>query len=465
MKRITGLTITILALAFLSSQSAFASARTWGNTTGTDYNAAASWNAGAGPAPGAGDVGSFTAAEVTQPNLSASLSNAGVYFQGAASGGYDLTAAGGVSLTLTGTSTSGSNGTSNSTAAAIRSDITSGTNTVDAPLILAPATGTQSTFVQASGGKLIVNGAISSAAGINLSLRGGGEIDLNSSNSFSTASIDTANEVVVLGNDSALGSGTFTVGASSTISASSARILANPVVLSSGTGTIGGSNAITFNGSVTAAGAVTRTLTVNNSALTTFGNVFLSDVSGTGRTLVINGTGNATINGVVADFNGSGTAGTLSHGGTGTLTLNSANTYTGGTLMSGGLTIANHDGAFGSGSVQLSAANVTLTLQNGTLNNYIADSAAFSLFAGTDAVNLNYTGTDVVNTLSVAGVGEAAGVYGSATSGAPNVIAEFNGTGTITVLTSSAVPEPSTLAMIAIGAASLVGAQIRRKRS
>ncbi len=77
--------------------------------------------------------------------------------------------------------------------------------------------------------------------------------------------------------------------------------------------------------------------------------------------------------------------------------------------------------------------------QNGALNNYIADSAAFSLFDGTDAVNLNYTGTDVVNTLTVALAGQAAGVYGSATSGAPNVLPEFVGTGTITVLTGTAV--------------------------
>lgn len=464
MKRITGLAITILALAFLSSQSAFAAARTWVNTAGnTDYNASTSWNAGAGPAPTTGDVGQFIAAEVAQPNVSVSVSNSGLYFNGAAVNGYDITGSAGVTLTLTGRSTSGSGGTSDSSAAAIRADNTAGTNTIDVPLMLSPTTG--STFVQAGGGTLVVNSAISSSAGINLSLRGGGEIDLNGSNSFATGSIDTASEVVVLGNDNALGSGTFTVGASSTIMASSARTLANNVVLSSGTGTIGGSNAITFNGSVTAAGAASRTLTVNNTALTSFGNVFLSDVSGTGRTLVINGTGNATINGVVADFNGAGTAGILSHGGTGTLTLNSANTYTGGTLMSGGMTIANHDGAFGSGSVQLTGASVTLTLQNGALNNYIADSAAFSLLASTDVVNLNYTGTDVVNTLSVALAGQAAGVYGSATSGAPNVLPEFTGTGTITVLTSTNVPEPSTLAMIAIGAASLIGAQIRRKRS
>src|SRR5947209_792228 len=44
-------------------------ARTWGNT-GTDYNTGSSWSGGT--APGAGDVGQFSSAEVTQPILSSS---------------------------------------------------------------------------------------------------------------------------------------------------------------------------------------------------------------------------------------------------------------------------------------------------------------------------------------------------------------------------------------------------------
>ena len=99
-----------------------------------------------------------------------------------------------------------------------------------------------------------------------------------------------------------------------------------------------------------------------------------------------------------------------------------------------------------------------------TLNNYIGDAAGLSLLTG-DTVNLNFTGVpDTVATLTIDGVAQAAGLWGSAVSGAPNVSADFSGTGEILV-TGTAVPEPSTLAMIAIGAASLIGAQIRRKRS
>ena len=111
-----------------------------------------------------------------------------------------------------------------------------------------------------------------------------------------------------------------------------------------------------------------------------------------------------TVNGVIADFNGAGTAGILGHAGSGTLTLNNANTYSGGTLMSGGTTIANTDGALGTGNVSLTGAAVTLTLQHGAVNKkgrpnsvdggnaFIADTATLSIGFTDDIVNLNYTG-------------------------------------------------------------------------
>src|SRR2546423_3400621 len=175
-------------------------ARTWGNT-GTDFNTGTNWVGGT--APGAGDVALFTAAETTNPNLSASVSIAGFYFNGTTVNGYDVTANGGTSFTLTGQSTSGSGGTSNSSAAAIRNDATSGTNTIDAPLILAPSTGTVSTFFNAAGGTLILNGPISGSASLSLK---NGTIQLNGTNSYTGgASIDAASTTLVIGNDFALG--------------------------------------------------------------------------------------------------------------------------------------------------------------------------------------------------------------------------------------------------------------------
>ncbi|MGI9087124.1 MAG: beta strand repeat-containing protein [Chthoniobacterales bacterium] len=458
MKRIAISLAAIALTSLLLSQSAQAAARVWGNT-GTDYNAGASWVGGV--APTTGDVGEFTAAEITQPALTASLSNSGLYFMGAASSGYDITAAAGITLTLTGRSTSGSSGTSDSSAAAIRADNTSGTNTIDVPLILAPTTG--STFVQAAGGTLVINGAISNVAPVNLSLRGGGTIQLNGSNSFATGSIDGAGEVVVIGNDNALGAGTFTVGATGTLQAGGgARTIANNIVVGGST-TLSGSNAFTFNGSVTSSGSNSRTLTVSNTGGAILnGPVFLSDSNTAARSLTINGSSTVVINGVITNNNVGNTLVTsLSYSGTGTLTLANSNTYGGGTFISNGTVIATHDGAFGSGNITLSTNPVILTLQGAT-NNYIADTANVNIQIAGDTVNLNFTGSDLVGSLTVAGTQEPVGVYGSATSGAPNVLPQFNGTGTFTVLTQ--IPEPATYMLMGIGIL-VCAQQFRRRKS
>ena len=122
--------------------------------------------------------------------------------------------------------------------------------------------------------------------------------------------------------------------------------------------------------------------------------------------------------------------------------------------MSGGTTIATSNGAFGSGNVSLTAGSVTLTLQGGTNPNYIADFANLSIFDMTDAVNLNYTGTETVQQLIVNGVQQAAGVYGAGD------LPELFGTGTLTVI---GIPEPATWMLMGIGL--LLGAQRLRRRS
>jgi fibronectin-binding autotransporter adhesin len=442
---------SLLGVSLIAIQDTYGAARTWGNT-GTDYNTGTNWG---GTAPGTGDVGLFDSAEVTQPNLSASLSNAGVFFKGAGSSGYDLTNTSAATLTLTGYSTSGSSGSSNSSAAALRNEITSGTNTIDVPLILAPASGSTSYFVQSGAGTLVVNGDIS-GSGIALSLRGGaGVIHLNGNNSFSGgALIDTSGETVVVGNDNALGSGTFTVNSTSTLQAGGgARTLANDVVLG-GTATLSGSNAFTFNGAVSTSGANTRTLTVSNTGGATLGGpVTINGNSGSGI-LVVNGSSPVGIDGVVQD--GAFGSSLLRYNGSSTLTLSNANTYTGGTQLTiaGGTIIGNHDHAFGTGDISLTAGSVTLTLQGGVSNDYIADSATLSLFDSTDVVNLNFAGTDTIGGLTIGGVMQLPGIYNSGnTTG-------FTGTGNLQV-----VPEPGTWLLLCLGAGLLGAVQrFRRKR-
>ncbi|MEO7933801.1 MAG: PEP-CTERM sorting domain-containing protein [Chthoniobacterales bacterium] len=428
-----------------------ATARTW-NNAGIDFNTATNWTT---TTPGLGDVAQFNAVETVQPNLSASLSIAGLYFSGTGSSGYDLTNTNSAVLTLTGYSTTGSGGTSNSSAAAIRSEITSGTNTIDAPLVIAPAVVPNSSiFYQANGGTLVVNGPVS--GGTNLSLKGtsGGIIQLNGGNAFATGSIDTAGIVVVVGNDSGLGSGTFSVNSTASLQAGGAsRTLSNNIVLAGST-TLSGSNAFTLNGTVTSSGSNSRSLTVSNTGGAIIGgNLVLQEATATGRTFTILGTSAVSVNGVVQD-GGTGPA-ILKYTGSSTLTLSNANTYSGGTQMTvtGSTIIANSDGALGAGNVTLTIAGATLTLQNGTTQNYISDSATLSLLTG-DTVNLSFLGTDTVSSLIIDATAQAAGIYNATTN--PGL---FIGTGSITV-----VPEPSTYAMLLSGAGLMI-LMARRKRA
>jgi autotransporter-associated beta strand protein len=179
-------------------------------------------------------------------------------------------------------------------------------------------------------------------------------------------------------------------------------------------------------------GAANRTIT--NSTTGTATRTFSNTISSTGGGLAFAGTG-----------------------GSGGIVLSAANSYSGGTTISGGKLIASHDGAFGSGNVSLTAGSVTLTLQSGATSNYIADSATLSL-VNTDTINLSFSGSDTVAALVVDGVSQGPGTYGA---GATNPDSAFTGAGFIVV-----VPEPATLMMLVLGGGLLASIQrVRGKRS
>jgi len=217
----------------------------------------------------------------------------------------------------------------------------------------------------------------------------------------------------------------------------------------------------------TASNTYTGTTTVNSGILQlgsggTTGSLSASSAItvNTAGTFAINRS-NAVVQGT--DFSGAAIAGAgkFLQAGSGTTTLNIANTYSGGTTISGGTLIASADGALGTGNVSLTGGTVTLTLQSGATNNYIADTASISIVSGA-VTNLNYAlgQTDIVNGITLGGVVQTAqGTYGSSTSGATFQSAFFTGNGTLTL-----VPEPSTWMMIGVGAVLLAGVQRFRRK-
>jgi hypothetical protein len=114
------------------------------------------------------------------------------------------------------------------------------------------------------------------------------------------------------------------------------------------------------------------------------------------------------------------------------------------TIFSGGIS--------GGGSLAKVGSGV-LTLQTNTC---IGDTVGLILVSGS-IVNLDFTGgPDVIASLVVDGVSQPPGIYGGPTSGAPHILPEFAGSGTVHVLTSTLV-NISTRAFVQTGDNVMIG--------
>lgn len=413
--------------------------RTWANT-GTDFNAGASWG---GTAPGSADVATFSTAESTQPNLTASLTIQELNFSAAGASGYDLTSAG-ASTKLTLTNTGGGAGS------AINSIITSGTNTIDAPIVMGAAAAATQTITQSgNGGNLTVNGAISSTNSITLSetMTGTSTLTLAGANTYTGsttiagASIN-ANTILAIGNDSAFSTGNAGITSGITLTAAGgSRNVANAFTWGA-SGTMGGSNDLNFSGSFTSSGAAGRTLTINNSGVTTLsGNVFLAPDNAAAGGLTINGSGSLTISGVIANNSAANTtAKNLTVNTTaGTLTLSNANTYTGSTTLSAGTLVLGNKAVWGNGGTV--AWNGVSTSASTDLSgaNAIANTGTFggtNIFTGSNSIELSgslsqATSRTTTNSFS-AGTLTYSGPFALSASAANNTH-NFNGSGNTVV--------------------------------
>jgi autotransporter-associated beta strand protein len=139
-----------------------------------------------------------------------------------------------------------------------------------------------------------------------------------------------------------------------------------------------------------------------------------------------NATGTQTYSGVIS---GDGRFRRSAAGGTTTLTA--ANTYSGGTEVEGGtLTVSGASATLGTGDVTVTGG--TLSILSGVAN-AIADTAALSI-SGTGLVNLGTGINDFIAGLSLGGVMQGTGTYGSSASSAANQFDQwFSGMGIVTV--------------------------------
>ena len=95
-----------------------------------------------------------------------------------------------------------------------------------------------------------------------------------------------------------------------------------------------------------------------------------------------------------------------------------------------------------------------LTLQ---ANDCIADTVGLVLVSGS-TIKLDFTGPpDVIASLKVNGVPQPPGIYGSPMSGAPNILLEFRGSGTVSVGPLSTLGNISTRAFVQTGDNVMIG--------
>jgi autotransporter-associated beta strand protein len=346
----------------------------------------------------------------------------------------------------------------------------------------------------------------------------GGTIGINLLNANATYDIQHDNALGARNASSALTSTYVEFGGGTLLSSNGVRTLENAIT-HTGTFTIGGSNAITLAGTYTHSGG-NRTLNNNDSGgLTLSGSVLLANDNVTARTLTLAGTGNTVISGNISNNSAGNTvASSLTKNGAGTLTLSGTNTYTGLTTVSAGKLLINGTNTGGSysiasgatfggtGTIDLSVTNGSVTIGNGSfLEATSADTLTFTLGAGALNVSgalanaspsmlftLGAPGSAVVSATSAnigtglltfadfnftAGTGFGAGIYtlfqltsvtGSfganltGTVGGLDATISQSGNDIILTATASSVPEPSTFATLAgVGA---IGAALLRRR-
>ena len=330
---------------------------TWTGASNTTFNTAGNWVGGVAPANAYTDVAVFgTSVTANQPSVGANQGIGGLKFL-SSSGGWIM--GGANTLTLDGSAGGFIDDSFN----------TGGTDTLSNSILFTGANG--NVLINAGGGGggnlniagnvtfdrsvalRVASGTVTMSnvvvnSGYTATKDGPGTLVINGSNgTANTGSFTLSGGTLVLGNDGAVGLGTFTFNRNSTLQANKDVTLTNTINGPQGLGiaaTVSGSNNITFTGNWSGAGsdmylanrlASGKTLSLGSVAIASGSN---------GKAFAISGTGDTVINGVISD--GSTGASGMVFGSTGTTTLKGVSTYTGGTTVKAGKVTLN--GATGS---------------------------------------------------------------------------------------------------------------------
>lgn len=259
--------------------------------------------------------------------------------------------------------------------------------------------------------------------------------------------------------------GSLTAGATANVLAGSLALASDATVNSLftayvGSGNMGAGRTLTVtsggvfigqggtNGNIGTAGSATAgTLNFGSAE----GIVYVSSSGGSAQT----GTIGAVVNGT----------GGLTKSGTGILVLAGANTYSGKTIVgSGRLQVGNGVQTSNLGTTGDVEVAQGATLQITSTTNVINDAANVALDqigVGNGMMSLGTGVNETIGGLSLGGVLQVAGTYGSTASGATfqnNTYFDVGGTGILTVV---GVPEPAAMALMGIGALTL----LRRRRA
>ncbi|TDU64028.1 putative secreted protein with PEP-CTERM sorting signal [Prosthecobacter fusiformis] len=286
--------------------------------------------------------------------------------------------------------------------------------TLDAPVMRNNDSGSARTMTFNGSGYTIVNANItdnpsSTVRASNITYSGTGTLELNGNNSHSgPTTISNAAAKVILGTDSAFGTGNAILTTGTLFSNGTDRTIANNVT-HGGTFAIDGEDKFTFNGMWLNSGG-NRTLTVNTTGgVELAGEVRLSESTGTtARTLTLNGTGDVLISGVISNGTGTGNS-AFSYTGTGTLTLNGVNTHSGNTTISNAAAkvILGTDSAFGTGTALLTTGTLFSNGTDRTIANNVTHGGTF-IIAGDDKITFNgmWLNSAASRTLTVNTTGE-----------------------------------------------------------